>query len=107
MTSSVPLKSENDHPLEEILIALQKSISRVNTASQANRLKNDNKPTAQIIGSVEFEIELSIIGLGSSNNDNSSDKLLVRLEAAHQGSSPSAAATLKLKGSIDPDIIYD
>lgn len=98
--------------LEDVLVALQKSFSRVNALSNENRQKHKGQPTAQILGNVEFKMTLGV--------RPEADRLMVADGVGGPGKEVDEAgvdhstdsfdrgiAQLTMKGVIDTDIAYD
>lgn len=73
-------------PLEEVLIALQKSFSRVSKSSFDFAQQNEGSTVALMVGNIDFEIALKA--------DIQGDRILYNQHGA---------MTLSFKGQIDPD----
>lgn len=73
-------------PLEEVLIALQKSFSRVSKSSFDFAKENEGSTVALMVGNIDFEVSLKA--------DIQGDRILYNQHGA---------MTLNFKGQIDPD----
>lgn len=76
--------------LEDVIKALQKTFSRVNSETQQNKDKFPEKPTARVSGAVQFEAGLRVTPQGVD---------YLRVE-------PNGSIELKLKGEVESDIHY-